>query len=318
MLNARRVQVNATRFRWPFTVSHYTTLGTLSQMIYSMTGYAVAARELENAVLNLELRSVNHRYLDIQFRLPDELRAIEPALREALAARLNRGKVECRISYTPTPGRKGIELDEALLGQLIMLDARVRATLPQVRELSVADVLRWPGMLGSDTIDVEALRAVCRELLDTVLQEFTVTRAREGEKLKAMLLERATAIGARISEVAPRMPQIIAGFQEKLASRLKEALSNTDEDRIRQEVALFANKIDVDEELTRLATHLTELRRILDQGGAVGKRLDFLMQELNREANTLGSKAADISVTQVAMELKLLIEQMREQIQNIE
>jgi uncharacterized protein (TIGR00255 family) len=287
-------------------------------MIYSMTGYAVAARELENAVLNLELRSVNHRYLDIQFRLPDELRAIEPSLRETLTARLNRGKVECRISYAPTPGRKGIELDEALLNQLIALNARVRAALPQARDLSASDVLRWPGMLGSDALDVDELRAVCRDLLDHVLEEFRVSRAREGEKLKAMLLERAAAVGTRIAEVAPRMPQVIAGFQEKLASRLKEALANADEDRIRQEVALFANKIDVDEELTRLATHITELRRVLDQGGAVGKRLDFLMQELNREANTLGSKAADISVTQVSMELKLLIEQMREQIQNIE
>jgi uncharacterized protein (TIGR00255 family) len=287
-------------------------------MIYSMTGYAVAARELENAVLNLELRSVNHRYLDIQFRLPDELRAIEPGLRETLSARLNRGKVECRISYTPTPGRKGIELDEALLSQLIALNSRVRSALPQARDLSASDVLRWPGMLGSDTLDVDELRAVCRDLLDDVLEEFRTSRAREGEKLKAMILERAAAVGTRITEVAPRMPQVIAGFQEKLASRLKEALANADEDRIRQEVALFANKIDVDEELTRLATHITELRRILDQGGAVGKRLDFLMQELNREANTLGSKAADISVTQVSMELKLLIEQMREQIQNIE
>jgi uncharacterized protein (TIGR00255 family) len=287
-------------------------------MIYSMTGYAVAARELENAVLNLELRSVNHRYLDIQFRLPDELRAIEPSLREALTARLNRGKVECRISYTPTPGRKGVEFDEALLKQLVELNAHVRAALPQARDLSASDVLRWPGMLGSDTLDLDELRAVCRDLLDHVLEEFRISRAREGEKLKTMILERAAAVGLRIAEVAPRMPQVIAGFQEKLASRLKEALANADEDRIRQEVALFANKIDVDEELTRLATHITELRRILDQGGAVGKRLDFLMQELNREANTLGSKAADISVTQVSMELKLLIEQMREQIQNIE
>jgi uncharacterized protein (TIGR00255 family) len=287
-------------------------------MIYSMTGYAVAARELESAVLNLELRSVNHRYLDIQFRMPDELRAIEPALREALTARLNRGKIECRISYVPTPGRKGAELEPELLQQLVALNARVRAALPAARDLSVSDVLRWPGMLGSDTFDVDAMRTVCRELLDQVLEEFTVTRGREGEKLKTMLLERAAAIGTRITEVAPRMPQVIAGFQEKLASRLKEALANADDDRIRQEVALFANKIDVDEELTRLATHITELRRILDQGGAVGKRLDFLMQELNREANTLGSKAADITITQVSMELKLLIEQMREQIQNIE
>ena len=287
-------------------------------MIYSMTGYAVAARELEDAVLNLELRSVNHRYLDIQFRLPDELRGIEPALRETLAARLNRGKVECRVSYTPTPGRKSAELDTELLNQLVTLESRVRAALPDARGLAVSDVLRWPGMLGSESLELETLRSVCRELLETVLDEFTVTRAREGEKLKTMLLERARAVETRIADVAPRMPQVIAGFQEKLASRLKEALATADEDRIRQEVALFANKIDVDEELTRLTTHIGELRRILDKGGAVGKRLDFLMQELNREANTLGSKAADVSVTQVSMELKLLIEQMREQIQNIE
>jgi uncharacterized protein (TIGR00255 family) len=315
MVNADEQRVNPPVFGDP---SRSRSLLVDTPMIYSMTGYAVAARELENAVLNLELRSVNHRYLDIQFRLPDELRAIEPGLRETLSARLNRGKVECRISYTPTPGRKGIELDEALLSQLIALNSRVRSALPQARDLSASDVLRWPGMLGSDTLDVDELRAVCRDLLDDVLEEFRTSRAREGEKLKAMILERAAAVGTRITEVAPRMPQVIAGFQEKLASRLKEALANADEDRIRQEVALFANKIDVDEELTRLATHITELRRILDQGGAVGKRLDFLMQELNREANTLGSKAADISVTQVSMELKLLIEQMREQIQNIE
>lgn len=288
------------------------------QMIYSMTGYAVAARELESAVLNLELRSVNHRYLDIQFRLPDELRAIEPALREILAAKLNRGKIECRISYTPTPGRKGVELDPVLLDQLVSLEARVRAAMPDAAGLTTSDVLRWPGMLGSDTVEADTLRSVCRELLDSVLEEFTVTRAREGEKLKTMLLERAATVESRVAEVGPRMPQVIAGFQEKLATRLKEALANADEDRIRQEVALFANKIDVDEELTRLTTHMTELRRILEKGGAVGKRLDFLMQELNREANTLGSKAADITVTQVSMELKLLIEQMREQIQNIE
>jgi uncharacterized protein (TIGR00255 family) len=283
-----------------------------------MTGYAVAARELENAVLNLELRSVNHRYLDIQFRMPDELRVVEPALREALAAKLNRGKIECRISYAQTPGRKGVDLDQDLLGQLASLEKRVLTVLPQAQGLTASDVLRWPGMLGTDTLDVDSMRGACRELLDAVLEEFTITRAREGEKLKTMLLERATAVEARVAEVAPRMPQVIASFQEKLATRLKEALANADEDRIRQEVALFANKIDVDEELTRLTTHMTELRRILEKGGAAGKRLDFLMQELNREANTLGSKAADVAVTQVAMELKLLIEQMREQIQNIE
>jgi uncharacterized protein (TIGR00255 family) len=287
-------------------------------MIYSMTGYAVAARELETAVLNLELRSVNHRYLDIQFRLPDELRSIESALRETLIAKLNRGKIECRISYTPIAGRKGVDIDEDLLKQLVALNARVRAALPDAQSVTAADVLRWPGMLGGDTLDADDLRKVCQSLLEQVLQDFTLTRGREGEKLKAILLERAAAVEQRLAEVGPRMPQVIAAFQEKLATRLKEALANADEDRIRQEVVLFANKIDVDEELTRLTTHIAELRRILDKGGAVGKRLDFLMQELNREANTLGSKAADVSITQVSMELKLLIEQMREQIQNIE
>ncbi|MDB5905096.1 MAG: YicC family protein [Betaproteobacteria bacterium] len=287
-------------------------------MIYSMTGYAVAARELESAVLNLELRAVNHRYLDIQFRMPDELRGIESVLRETLTARLNRGKIECRISYMPIPGRKGLDLDEDLLKQLVMLNARVRTALPDAQSVTAADVLRWPGILGTESLDVDAMRQVCLSLLEQVLEDFTLTRGREGEKLKAILLERAAAVEARLEDVAPRMPAVIAAFQEKLATRLREALGNADEDRIRQELVLLANKIDVDEELTRLTTHIAELRRILDKGGAVGKRLDFLMQELNREANTLGSKAADVTVTQVSMELKLLIEQMREQIQNIE
>jgi uncharacterized protein (TIGR00255 family) len=287
-------------------------------MIYSMTGYAVAARELESAVLNLELRAVNHRYLDIQFRMPDELRGIESVLRETLTGRLNRGKIECRISYMPIPGRKGLDLDEDLLKQLVMLNARVRTALPDAQSVTAADVLRWPGMLGTESLDVDDLRQVCLSLLEQVLEDFTLTRGREGEKLKAILLERAAAVEARLEDVAPRMPAVIAAFQEKLATRLREALGNADEDRIRQELVLLANKIDVDEELTRLTTHVAELRRILDKGGAVGKRLDFLMQELNREANTLGSKAADVTVTQVSMELKLLIEQMREQIQNIE
>ena len=288
-------------------------------MIYSMTGYASAAQELANGVLNVELRSVNHRYLDIQFRLPDELRPAEPALREALAARLNRGKVECRVTWTAAAaGRQAPELDETLLAQLVALDGRVRTALPQAQHLGVADILHWPGMLGAESISLEALREACRTLLQQVLDEFAVTRGREGEKLKALLLERAEAIQQRVTEVAPRMPALIAAFEEKLGARLKEALGSADDERIRQEVVLFANKIDVDEELSRLTAHVSELKRVLAAGGAVGKRLDFLMQELNREANTLGSKAADITLTQVSMDLKLLIEQMREQIQNIE
>jgi uncharacterized protein (TIGR00255 family) len=288
-------------------------------MIYSMTGYATGAREFPFGVLNVELRSVNHRYLDIQFRMPDDLRAIEPQLRELLTAKLNRGKVECRILLSGAAGSTQLpELNETLLQQLIVLSGRVRAALPAAGELRIADVLRWPGMLGTETLPMEELRAACVELVQAILAEFAASRAREGEKLRAMLRERAAAMQARVAEVAPRMPQVIAAFQEKLAARLKEALAAGDDERIRQEVALFANRIDVDEELTRLATHITELNRILDQGGVVGKRLDFLMQELNREANTLGSKSVDVAVTQVAMGLKLLIEQMREQVQNIE
>ncbi len=288
-------------------------------MIYSMTGYASVAREFAFGVLNVELRSVNHRYLDIQFRLPDELRAVEAQLRELLTARLNRGKVECRVTVAATAGASQLpELNDGLLQQLIALDTRVRTTFPAAADLSVSDILRWPGMLGAETLPVEELQTACRELLQNALNEFAASRAREGEQVKAVLIERATAMEQRVAEVAPRMPQVVAAFQEKLAARLKEAMATGDDERIRQEVTLFANKIDVDEELSRLTTHIVELKRILEKGGAVGKRLDFLMQELNREANTLGSKSVDIAVTQVAMELKVLIEQMREQIQNIE
>jgi uncharacterized protein (TIGR00255 family) len=284
-----------------------------------MTGYATAAREFSYGALSVELRSVNHRYLDVQFRLPDDLRGIESVLREILTARLNRGKVECRVSYATAPAAlKAPEINMELLQQLAALNLKVKSALPQAADLSAAELLRWPGMLGSESLPIEELKNTCLELLDVVLEEFTAARSREGEKLKALLLERATGVEKQVAEVAPRMPQVIAAFREKLQQRLKEAMANGDDERIRQEVVLFANKIDVDEELTRLTAHISELRRILAKGGAVGKRLDFLMQELNREANTLGSKAVDVAVTQVAMDLKLLIEQMREQIQNIE
>jgi uncharacterized protein (TIGR00255 family) len=287
--------------------------------IYSMTGYAVAAKELPNGALTVEIRAVNNRYLDIQFRLPEELRVVEPALREMLAAKLTRGKIECRVSLAAsTTAATAPDLNVAMLQQLAALNARVLKDFPQAGSLRAADVLRWPGVLGADTMPAETLRNACRELTAVALEEFMAARAREGNKLKEAILERAAAIEQRVAEIAPRMPAAIAAFQEKLNLRLKEAMVNTDDERIRQEVVLYAGKIDVDEELTRLKTHMAELRRILGKGGAAGKRLDFLMQELNREANTLGAKAADIEITQASMDLKLLIEQMREQIQNIE
>ena len=284
-----------------------------------MTGYAAAAREFAFGTLSVELRAVNHRYLDVQFRLPDDLRAVEPALREMLAERVGRGKVECRVSLSAAAGsQKSLKLNEELLEQLAALERMVRAKVAGAPPLATADLLRWPGVLAAEPLPLEELQSACRELVAQALAEFNASRAREGEKLAAMLGERAGAMERRIAEVAPRLPQVIAAFQERLAARLKEALGSGDEDRVRQEVALFATKIDVDEELSRLTAHVGELKRILAAGGHAGKKLDFLMQELNREANTLASKSVDLSVTQAALDLKLLIEQMREQIQNIE
>lgn len=288
-------------------------------MIYSMTGYAVAAAELAFGALNLEIRSVNHRYLDIQFRIPDELRPLEGGLRERASARISRGKVEVRIAIAKSAAsQSNLQLDDALLGQLAQLDARVRAVLSGSQTLSVADVLRWPGMLGNDILVSEQLQAACGQLLDRALDELTASRAREGEKLKNLLLERMAAMETLVARLVPRMPHLVNLYRERLAARLKDAMISLDDERLKQELVLFASKIDVDEELSRLTAHFGEIRRILGKGGAAGKRLDFLMQELNREANTLGSKSVDMEFTQTSMELKVLIEQMREQIQNIE
>ncbi|MBX3664152.1 MAG: YicC family protein [Burkholderiales bacterium] len=284
-----------------------------------MTGYATASRELAWGAVSVELRSVNHRYLDLSFRMPDELRPVEQAMREMISAAMTRGKIECRVSYALRPGaHSGNEIDATLLAQLLQLNKQVQAALPDARPLGVPDILRWPGMLGAETMPADEFRATATALLGEVLREFAAARAREGAKLAAVILERAAGMRERIAVVKPRLPGIIAAFQDKLNTRLKEAMLSADDERVRQEITLFINKIDVDEELSRLATHLDELERIVGKGGASGKRLDFLMQELNREANTLGSKSADVEVTRVAMDLKLLIEQMREQIQNIE
>jgi uncharacterized protein (TIGR00255 family) len=291
-------------------------------MILSMTGYATASAELDSGSLTLELRAVNHRYLDIQLRMPDELRGFEGVLRESITAQLQRGKVECRINYAARSAQSGAVLNNDLLRQLAAWNKEVQAALPDARSLNVADVLRWNGVLETPTASADELRATLLDLLQNVLQEFSASRAREGEKLKDFLLQRLEKIEALRSAVMPHVPAAIAAYEQKLITRLREAMQNAPEgildERVRQEITLFASKIDVDEELSRLASHLTEMRRILSHGGAVGKRLDFLMQELNREANTLGSKSVDAEVSRSAMEMKILIEQMREQIQNLE
>lgn len=288
-------------------------------MIYSMTGYAAKTREVAGGSLHLELRSVNSRFLDIHFRIVDDLRVLEPALREAITAKLARGKVELRLNLVASQSQnRQLAINADLLTQLQALEGQVRQALPNAAALSVAEVLRWPGMLGEPEVDTAALHAAVQATLKEALEDFTASRAREGAKLAAMIQERVDNIRATVAAVAPLIPQAQAAYQDKLKQRLVEALGSADDERVRQEVVLYATRIDVDEELSRLQTHLTEVERILKAGGNAGKRLDFLMQELNREANTLGSKSVLSEVSKASMDLKLLIEQMREQIQNIE
>ena len=288
-------------------------------MIYSMTGFATAAAELDAGALTLEIRSVNHRYLDLQLRVPDELRVLESALREAISAQISRGKVECRIGFAArSSANSPARINQSLLLQLSAWSSEVRAIMPNAQELSIADVLRWNGVLENGILPVDNVRSTVLELLQLVLHDFAASRAREGDKLKDFLLQRVAEINTLRVAVAPRIPAAIKTYEEKLRVRLHEALGNNDDERLRQEISLFASKIDVDEELSRLHTHLTEVERVLGKGGSVGKRLDFLMQELHREANTLGSKSVDVEVSRASMDIKILIEQMREQIQNLE
>jgi len=288
-------------------------------MIQSMTGYAIAAADTPHGKLGLELKSVNSRFLDLQFRVVEELRAHEPFLREQLSARMSRGKVDCRLYfYADGAATTQQALDRGAVDALARLAADARSAVPDAAPLRVADILRWPGVLGQRALDEEGLRATVAQLCDRVLGDLLETRRREGSKLGEVVRQRIADMRRNVVEVVPLVPQALAAYQERLAQRLREALGTADDERIRTEVAAFGMKIDVDEELTRLRAHMDEVERTLDKGGVIGKRLDFLAQELNREANTLASKAASPRITDCALELKLLIEQMREQVQNIE
>ena len=288
-------------------------------MILSMTGFAAAAAELPGGSLSVELRSVNHRYLDLQLRLPDELRALDATVREILAADLRRGKVDCRVTLNHSlPGAAMLAVNAQRVAQLRDAAAEVLRHAPGSAPLTVVDVLRWPGVLTEPSLAPEVLAERTVALVRQALAELAASRSREGEKLRAILEERCRAIEAQIERVAPRVPAIHAAYVEKLGARLKEAGLDPDAERLKQELALFATKIDVAEEVSRLATHVSEVRRVIAVGGSSGKRLDFLMQELNREANTLGSKSVDTELSQAALEIKVMIEQMREQVQNIE
>ena len=287
--------------------------------IHSMTGYAAQDRDLGQASLHLELKSVNSRFLDLNFRCAEELRFLEMPIREKLTAAIGRGKLDFRLYLQMSNGASAqLTPNLELVGQLATLTSQVQHILPAAAPLTVADILRWPGVLANEAILPERLQTECLSLLDAVLAEFLASRAREGARLADVLRERAARMRAAVAKVEPMVPVAIADYSERLATKLREAVAALDEDRIRQEIGVFAAKIDVAEELARLVTHLTEVERVLAKGGAVGKRLDFLMQELNREANTLASKSVSAAVTAIALELKLLIEQMREQVQNLE
>jgi uncharacterized protein (TIGR00255 family) len=288
-------------------------------MIFSMTGYAALEQPIENATLLLELRAVNSRYLDLHFKVDENLRNLEPVIRELVSAQLSRGKIECKLNLIQrTQAHQATSLDEMVMQKLVDMQTKVRIHFPQSRELSVADILRWPGVVLSDATSYSTLVDDVKKLVLEGLQALNDSRAREGEKLKVIVLERLTQIEGLVEKVKPLLPALTKEYQSKLEAKLHESLKNLDQERIAQELVLFAQRIDVDEELTRLTTHVSEVKRILNSSAPAGKRLDFLMQELNREANTLGSKSVSVQTTQVSMELKVLIEQMREQIQNLE
>jgi uncharacterized protein (TIGR00255 family) len=287
------------------------------QPILSMTGFASSETRFAGGLLLIELRAVNHRYLELNVKIEDSLRQFEPQVRELLQNRLGRGKVECRVNLKSDHATTTLALNSSMVAQIAQTLTDLHQHFPEAQPVNLVDVFKLPGVLQTEAVDVEALAQSVQTGLVKAIDELIAARQREGEKLKQVLLDRLQGVREQIVIVKPLLPQLIQQYQEKLTAKLREAMQ-TDDDRVRQEIVLYAQRIDVDEELARLNSHITEMDRILSAGGAMGKKLDFLMQEMNREANTLGSKSVAIETTQVSMQLKVLIEQMREQIQNIE
>ena len=287
-------------------------------MLRSMTAFASAEADTGSGALAIELRSVNHRYLELGVRLPEELRALEPAIRERVAARLARGKVDLGLRWKPAAAdAAAIRIDDALVERLADTAQSLAARFPQLN-VDFVSLLGWPGVLLDSGTDQESLRQSALSLLDRALAEMVAARSREGDRLGGFLGERLDAIERIVADVRTWMPEVRAALRARFDARLAELKQPLEPGRIEQEVVLQVQRIDVDEELDRLTAHVAEARRVLGLGEAVGRRLDFLMQEFNREANTLGSKSADPRTTNAAVELKVLIEQMREQVQNLE
>jgi uncharacterized protein (TIGR00255 family) len=288
-------------------------------MIASMTGFARRETSGSWGTLVCELRSVNHRFLEVGFRLPDELRATEAELRARLTKQLRRGKVDCSISYRRPQGSAGaLEIDAAGLERVLGAVQVVNRALPSPATLNALDVLRWPGVVREEAGGGDELQGAAQALFAQTLDELVATRAREGVRLREVLSERCNSLETLVGSVRARLPEVQARMRTRLNERLAEITASPDRDRLEQELAILLQRLDVDEELERLTGHIEEVRRVIAGNEAAGRRLDFLMQELNREANTLSSKSQDLETTRSAVDMKVLIEQMREQVQNAE
>jgi uncharacterized protein (TIGR00255 family) len=287
-------------------------------MIYSMTAFARRECKAAWGTAVWEIRSVNQRFLETYFRLPEQFKGMEPVLRERFRAALQRGKVECALRFTANENAVGtLSLNEDLAKQIMRAADWVQSH-GQSTGVNPLDVLRWPGVIAAEEADMDAIQADILAEFDVTLQDFLKSRAAEGATLSQLIEQRLVNIAEEVDKVSAQMPEVIKWQKDKIMARFAEAKIELDASRVEQEMIMLAQKVDVAEELDRLKSHISETRKILKKGGAVGRRLDFMMQEFNRESNTLGSKSINIDITQSAVELKVLIEQMREQIANIE
>jgi uncharacterized protein (TIGR00255 family) len=288
-------------------------------MVKSMTAFARESATGDAGELIWELRSVNHRFLEPHLRLPDDLRSLESAVRERLSARLGRGKVDCNLRHVARPGaERALRVNRGLVNQLLAAGEEIAAMVGRSAEPAWFDLLRWPGVLEEPAPDLDAVSGAALTLLERTLDSLEATREREGARLGRLILDRCDRLQAVVDLVRGLMPQVLAGVRQRLVDRLAELRAELDANRLEQEIALLAQRLDVDEEMDRLAAHIAEVRNVVNGHQPAGRRLDFLMQELNREANTLASKSSDLELTRAGVDMKVLIEQMREQVQNLE
>lgn len=287
-------------------------------MVHSMTAFARVEQAESFGTLSWEIRSVNHRYLEPHLRLPENLRELEGGVREALRKGISRGKLECTLKFTEANSEQNISIDYQRAEQLIQAAEHLAELMKKPAKLNPLEILAWQGVMAADKIDTQQLTQAALALFKQALQQLKEHREREGSELAKLISERLDAMQADIDTLRELVPEMLDNQRAKILARFTEMSVELDPQRLEQEMVLLAQRSDIAEELDRLNTHIIEVRRVLTEGGAIGRRLDFLMQELNREANTLGSKAFDPRSTQAAVNLKVLIEQMREQVQNIE